>query len=472
MADRLKSYRAKRDPKRTPEPFSKRKRPRKRAPRFVIHEHHARRLHWDLRLERDGALASWAIPKGMPADPARNHMAVPTEDHPLDYLDFEGEIPPGEYGAGNVYIWDSGTYECEKWTDREILVTLHGRQVDATYALFPGGRDSDWLIHRKRDEIFEGTAPSLKQLIAAGRRLPRGDVEVELQGRTLTLKNLDKVFYPATGFTKGDLLDYYLRISPQLLPHLAGRPLTLKRYPNGIEGGHFFEKRCPAHHPPWVATAAVPSRRTGTIEFCVVNDLPTLLWAANLATLELHISLSVANRIERPTTIVFDLDPGPPADVLDCARVALLLRALLDEVGLSSLIKTSGSKGLQLYAPLNTVVGYDETKDFARAVARTLENGYPDLVVSRMAKQLRRGKVFIDWSQNDEHKTTVSVYSLRATARPMVSTPLAWEEVERASKSGKRELLEFDAAATLRRAGRRRDAFRDVLTTAQPLPRF
>jgi bifunctional non-homologous end joining protein LigD len=279
------------------------------------------------------------------------------------------------------------------------------------------------------------------------------------------------VLWPETGFTKGQVIDYYARIADALLPHLRRRPLTLKRYPNGVEGGFFYEKRCPGHRPDWVATAPIWSgRNEGEIDYCLCNDRATLIWLAQLAALELHPSLSLAAEIEQPTLLAFDLDPGPPADILDCCTVGLRLRKLFEGIGLESFPKTSGSKGLQVYVPLNGDVAYDETKPFARAVAQALERNDPNLIVSRMAKNLRKGKVLVDWSQNDEHKTTVSVYSLRARERPTVSTPVSWEEVEHALENEDRESLTFEAPEVLERVSERGDLFAPVLELAQELP--
>ena len=803
VADRLDSYRRKRDPGRTPEPSGTVERRGGEASggepggRFVIQQHDATRLHWDLRLERDGVLVSWAVPRGIPKDPAQNRKAVRTEDHPLDYIDFEGEIPAGQYGAGRVVVFDSGTYECEKWQDRKVMVTFHGERVRGRYALFATGRSGadddgrDWMIHRMdppedpareplperlvpmlatpgelpdndagwayeikwdgvralayvepgrlrlvsrngndvtaqypeigrmdralgdrealldgevvafddegrpsferlqqrihltserqirerrrstpvaymafdllhldgrsllelpyserrelleelelkgaawdtsgrregggeaflaasrerrlegvvakridspyrpgrrssawvkvknleraelliggwmpgegrrrerigallvgwRDEAaalqyagrvgtgfteseldrlverlgplerernpfargrgprgavwlepdlgctvefrewtrdgllrapsyqglvehpgkvaLESEAPEEPAVLGPLRRLPRGDMEATVDGRRLKLSNFGKVLYPKVGFTKGNLVEYYARIGPALLPHLHGRPLTLKRYPDGVEAGHFYEKQCPSHRPEWVETAAVVAERERkTINFCLANDLPTLVWLANLADIELHPSLSLAEDVDRPTTLAFDLDPGEPADVLDCSRVAILLRDMFASLGLECFPKTSGSKGLQVYVPLNMDTTYDRTKPFAKAVAELLEKHHPDAVVSRMAKDLRRGKVLVDWSQNDRHKTTVCVYSLRARERPTVSTPLAWEEVQEAVEADDAERLVFDSDELLERVDRLGDLFAPVLTLAQELPQL
>jgi bifunctional non-homologous end joining protein LigD len=767
--------------------------------RFVVHEHHARRLHWDLRLEHDGALASWAIPNGIPDDPKHNRKAIHVEDHPLDYLDFAGTIPAGNYGAGEVSVWDRGTYTCEKWQPEKVIVVFHGERLRGRYALFHAGASpKDWMIHRmdppldpaatempervepmqarlstlpreesewafeiKWDGVraiaysqpgrirlqsrngndvtpaypelralgralgsrsaildgeiiafdedgrpsFEALQPRMHQrgeaavrrlmqrtpvtyvvfdllwldghslmdlpyaqrrerlqelaldgerwrtpelqvgdgsgLLAAtgelgmegivGKRLdsrytpgrrdggwvkiknhqrqefviggwtegkgarveqigalelgvhdergelryagrvgtgfdetelkrlagllaalaqddspftgsqpPRGahfvapllvcevefsdwtragkvrqasykglrddrdpsevvrerlqpsdeasstrsltllggdargrtGVEVTVEGRTLRLTNLDKVLYPHTGFTKGDLIGYYAAIAPVLLPHLRDRPLTLKRYPDGVEGEHFYEKQCPAHRPEWVQTTAVWSGRTEReIDYCLCQDLPTLVWLGNLADLELHPSLSHADALERPSTLAFDLDPGPPAGIVQCCEVALDLRDMFAELGLRAFAKTSGLTGMQVYVPLNQHdVAYGQTKPFARAVADLLARRRPRLVVSHMVKAARRGKVLIDWSQNDEHKTTVAVYSPRASESPTVSTPVSWDEVASCRDAEDPALLAFAPTKVLERVREHGDLFAEVVSLRQSLP--
>ncbi len=800
----LGRYDDKRDFDRTPEPPGGPGTPAD-EPRFVVQEHHARRLHWDLRLERDGALRSWAVPNGIPEDPDHNRKAIQTEDHPIAYLDFEGTIPTGNYGAGEMSIWDRGTYVAEKFETDKVVVEFRGERLTGRYALFRTA-GADWMIHRidpparPTDPFPEHLAPMLarlgrlpsdddawayeikwdgirallyyqpgrlriesrnqndltagypelrglgaalgsrsvvldgelvafdenglpsfgrlqqrmhltdeaarrrakeiavvyvifdvlyldgastlrlpyrdrrilldglrlagrawgtpesqagggRELLAAtaerglegiiakrldsryepggrngawvklkntrrqelviggwlpgkgrrreqigsilvgchtpdgelrfagrvgtgftgaeldrlssllvgleqptspfvGRQPPRdaihvaptlvaeiefsewtaqgqlrapsykglrddkpaGEVvcetlpddphpagpdagaagepieareptqaagepleagEIEIGGRRVKLSNRDKVLYPATGFTKGQVIDYYAAIGPTLVRHTAGRPLTLKRYPNGVDEKYFYEKRCPSHRPSWVATAAVWSGRSaGEIDYCLANDVPTLVWAANLASLELHTSLSLAAELSCPTAVVFDLDPGDGADVVDCARVALWLRELFDAVGLQTLVKGSGSKGLQAYVPLNSETSYEETKPFAQAVAELLERQHPELVVSRMSKHLRSGRVFIDWSQNDQHKTTVSVYSLRATARPTVSAPLRWEEVERGLAANDPGSLFFEADQITDRLATHGDLFAPLVDLVQRLPKL
>jgi len=295
-------------------------------------------------------------------------------------------------------------------------------------------------------------------------------VDVTVGDVALSLSNLDKPMYPRAGFTKGHVIDYYTRIAPVLLAHLEARPLTLKRYPNGVEQGHFYEKRCPAHRPGWVRTASVWSgRNEGYIDYCVCEDLPTVVWLANLADLELHTPMARAPEMDVPTMIAFDLDPGVGTTVIECARVALELRAAFDVFGLQAFAKTSGSKGMQVYLPLNVPgVGYEDTRAFSRGVAQVLERRAPDRIVTDMAKAKRVGKVFVDWSQNDRHKTTVNVYSLRAMERPTVSTPVSWDEV---SDCADGTPLSFVASEALSRVESLGDLFSAVQTLEQELPR-
>lgn len=294
---------------------------------------------------------------------------------------------------------------------------------------------------------------------------------MEIEGKKLAVSNLEKVLYPKAGFTKGQVIDYYTRIAPVLLPHLKDRPITLKRYPEGVDGFFFYEKQCPSHRPDWVKTTEVPSHReAGKIDYCVMNDVPALVWAANLADLELHTFLHRAPAIDRPTALAFDLDPGAPADIVLCCKVGMWLRAIFEDLGVQSFAKTSGSKGLQLFVPLNRPISYEKTKSFAHAIAERLEREHPEEVVSRMQKALRKGKVLIDWSQNDEHKTTVNVYSLRAKEQPTVSTPVAWEEVEVTLQRGDPSRLIFHTEAVLQRVEKLGDLFAPVLTLKQRLP--
>jgi bifunctional non-homologous end joining protein LigD len=738
------------------------------ATRFVVQEHSATRLHWDLRLERDGVLVSFALPSGLPVQPGQNHLAVHTEDHPLKYIDFAGEIPAGQYGAGTMTIFDTGTYDTLKWEEgKKIEVHLHGTREDARYALFPIGRKpgaTEWMIHRmdppadpdaepmpetiapmlarlsktlppkrqqdrwafeikwdgvrtichsvpgrmtlrsragnditaqypelarlnralhhhrvildgeivvlgadgkpsfsalqrrmhvgkdaarkrlaqelpvtlmifdllwqdghsllalpyldrrealaqlglhgehwrtpehvvgegdallaaakaqrlegiiskrvdapyepgrrngawqkhkllqretfviggwvpgegrRRDRIgalllgepvdgSPGEGPVLRSAgrvgtgwdeaeltrlssvlgareqpqspfvaDAGGAKIPRGAIfcrpelccEVEFLERTPTgqirapsykglvsperegaggvqvrdvpLSNPAKVLYPATGFTKRDLVDYYRGISDVLLPHLRDRRLTLKRYPNGVDEPFFYEKNAPSHRPDWITTAG---------GFVVADSPQALAWLANLADLELHTPLARLDAPHRPTILAFDLDPGPGTGLAECCTVALWLRAMLDGLGLQAFPKTSGSKGMQVYVPLNHPdATYEQTKTLSRTIAQLLAKEAPELVVATQAKAARKGRVLVDWAQNDEHKTTVCVYSPRATPQPQVSTPLTWDEVG----SGDADALVFSPAQVLERVARDGDLFAPVATLVQKLP--
>jgi len=297
-------------------------------------------------------------------------------------------------------------------------------------------------------------------------------VEVKIENRVLKLTNLEKILYPEVGFTKAQVIDYYTRIAPAILPHTRDHPLTLKRYPNGVDSEFFYEKNCPKHRPPWVETATVWSGGNNRdMYYCLCQDVPTLVWLGNLATLEFHTSLSSAGNLSEPRTMVFDLDPGPPATIVECCRVGLMLRDLFAEHGLECCAKTSGSKGLQLYVPLNTKVTYVETKVVSKGLAQLFEERHPDLVVHKQLKELRTGRVLIDWSQNDEYKTTVNVYSLRARQRPTVSTPVSWAEVEKCHKSGDPSLLVFDSDQVLARVAKLGDLFEPVIKKKQKLPK-
>ena len=294
---------------------------------------------------------------------------------------------------------------------------------------------------------------------------------VEVDGHTLKLSNLEKVMYPKTGFTKGQVIDYYARIAPAILPHLRGRPLSLKRYPNGVEGGFFYQKSCPPHRPKWLPTVPVWSEGRGEdIIYCKCEELADLVWLANMANLELHTFLARGKTIQNPTMMVYDLDPGAPAGLLECCEVAVWVRDELKDMGLRSLVKVSGSKGMQLYVPINTPTTYDVTKPLSRMIAERLSSEHPGKVTANMRKDLRKGKIFIDWSQNDEHKTTVCVYSLRGTPNPQVSVPLTWDEVEEALANEDASPLWFSPDQAIARYEEQGDLFKDVLTRKQRLP--
>ncbi|HUW02332.1 MAG TPA: non-homologous end-joining DNA ligase [Acidimicrobiales bacterium] len=293
------------------------------------------------------------------------------------------------------------------------------------------------------------------------------DTTVEIDGRRLKLTNLDKVLYPEVSFTKAEVIDYYVRVAPTMLTHVAGRGVTLRRYPDGVDGKSFFEKRCPSHRPDFVGTLPGPGDRGGAIEYCHFDSVAAMAWCGNMAAIEVHAPMARGVDLEAPTMCVFDLDPGPPAGMQECCDVAVDLRAVLSGVGLDSFPKTSGSKGLQVYVPLNTPHTHDHCSSFALAVAQVLEKNYPERVLSVMTRELRKGKVFIDWSQNSRHKTTVAAYSLRAKSTPTVSTPVRWDEVEAGAEG---EPLSFESAEVLDRIDELGDLFAPTATLEQELP--
>ncbi|MFL6239649.1 MAG: non-homologous end-joining DNA ligase [Actinomycetes bacterium] len=304
---------------------------------------------------------------------------------------------------------------------------------------------------------------------------PDQKVTVRVEKRTLTLSNLTKVLYPESGFTKGQVIDYYTRIAPTMLPYVMNRPLTFKRYPDGVDGKFFFEKNAPSHAPPWVRKVELPSpgstKNRSTINYAVVCELATMVWAANLATLELHVPMwrvQKNGKPKNPDIMVYDLDPGEPATIVECCEVAQIIRTALDKVGLAGYPKTSGSKGMQLYVPLDAKRPWEDVHSYARELAEELEQAHPDLVVSNMKKDLRGGKVLVDWSQNNAAKTTISPYSLRARTLPTVSTPITWDEVEACRKPAD---LRFTADDVLARVEQDGDLFAPVLGGSQSLPR-
>ncbi len=292
-------------------------------------------------------------------------------------------------------------------------------------------------------------------------------VEVAVGDRTLSLSNLDKVLYPEFGFTKSQVIDYYARIAPFMVPHIAGRCITLRRWPNGVDEQSFFEKRCPGHRPGWVTTALGPGDGDEGIEYCRLDEPAALVWTANHAALEQHGPMASASDIESPTMLVFDLDPGDPATITECCQVALIVRDILAAVGLEAVAKTSGSKGLQVYVPLNSPHGHKHASSFALAVGQMAVKQHPERVLVEMTKKLRHGKVFIDWSQNSRHKTTIAPYSLRARPTPTVSTPVTWDEVADGADGGP---MSFLAETVLERVATMGDLFESAVTTVQQLP--
>src|SRR5580700_11019957 len=368
-------------------------------------------------------------------------------DTDIDWTADKGRCLKSTWAKGGLSNWRQ-TFCCVLWGSAR---RNENRQA-IPRALYFAGRDLSGTMQASHDEASMDSA-------------------VDIQGRNLKLSNLEKVLYPAVGFTKKDVIDYYVRIAPAILPHLAGRALTRKRYPDGVEGEPFFEKNAPMHKPDWVKVAPIWSgRNRRTVNYILADDMATLVWLANLAALELHPSLALATDIKCPTEMVFDLDPGPPADIVQCCEVGLWLREIFEHFGLQSFPKTSGSKGLQVYVPLNTPTTFEATKLFSHALAQLIEQEHPREVLSDMKRNLRTGKVFVDWSQNDEHKTTIAVYSLRAREHPTVSTPVTWDEVQRTLKKKDASLLVFEAKQAVARFEKMGDLFEPVLELKQKLP--
>jgi bifunctional non-homologous end joining protein LigD len=639
----LDEYRRKRDVRRTPEPVPDADPQPGPGHRFVIQEHHARRLHWDVRLERDGVLASWAVPKGLPTDPDTVRLAVRTEDHPIEYLEFSGEIPAGEYGGGAMTIWDAGTYETEKWNPREVIVRLRGDRATGRFVFIrtdrDGGKDN-WLLRRSdpapgreplphdvlpmfatpgplpradddrdlwwqvgfggrrvilrveggRATITDGggeelSVPRLRDLgtsLGATQVLLDGELAgpkdraelwigdlLHLDGRDACplpfrerrallerlpldgphwklapvfhgggaevvaaaaqqglpsvvakdadspyepgrrsahwlevstgpgrdaprkqghqqprpaggpvgvgrarLTNPQKVLYPLTGTTKADVLAHYLAVADVMLPHLRDRAVTLVRWPDGVEKPSFFEKNVSRHAPEWIRTARVgtPGGRSEKADFPLIDDAEGLAWAANLAALELHVPqwrIGPRGGHQLPDLVVFDLDPGEGTTVVDCARVAERIADRLAADDLVAYPRTSGGKGMQLYLPVR-VTRAEQTSEFAKALAEELARETPGRVTDVMAKARRRGKVFVDWSQNNPHKTTIASYSLRGRARPTVATPVTWEEVRACRRP---EDLVFTAEDLPARIAEHGDLLAPLFTSRQRLPR-
>jgi bifunctional non-homologous end joining protein LigD len=464
---RLTEYRRKRDPGATPEPFGddRSARPRQ-GPIFVVQRHAARRLHFDFRLEREGALASWAIPKGVPLETGERRLAVHVEDHPLEYAQFEGEIPPGQYGAGTVDIWDSGWYELvEEQRNGTLTVRLHGRRLEGTWALVPaglGGDPDNWLIVRKRERTPE-------QPHGQGSREAPVPSEIRRGKRVVRLSNLDKPFWPEEGITKGDLLRYYRDVAPTLLPHIRERPFTMKRYPDGWQGPHFFRKNAGNQVPAWIkrvpvrVTSRGSAQESRTIDVPVVNNELSLLWMINTGCIECHTWYSRIDKLERPDWVVFDLDPSDDVGFAETVEVALLVKKALDALGLASFPKTSGALGLHVLVPIERRHTYDDTRRLATEVARAIAGTHGGLATTEWSKAKRRG-VLIDASQNAKGKTIASVYSVRPMPGAPVSTPLRWDEVNE-----KLDPSIYTIETVLDRLDRRGDVFADVLRTKQHL---
>jgi bifunctional non-homologous end joining protein LigD len=441
-AQPLKTYAHKRHFGQTPEPRPQ-VGPSHQQPIFVVQEHHASRLHYDFRLEADGVLKSWALPKQPTLDPAVKGLAVHMEDHPLAYAEFSGEIPEGQYGAGIVKIWDRGTYEnlmaskgqpqtiAEGIEAGHLEVMLHGRRLKGGFALIRmrrRGPREDWLLIKMNDEAARGRSGNSRRPTRSPQASPSA---TSLRRHAVVFTHTDKIMFPEAGITKGEVLRFYERISARLLPHLRDRPATLERLPEGVTGSaapHFWQKHTPAYYPAWIPRVELPSERGRPVKYVLVNDQDTLLYLVNQGTLTFHVWFSRIHNLDRPDFVLFDLDPGEAA-FTDVMVVAKQLHARLQAEAVASYVKTSGKTGLHVLAPWESEGGYAEARDWARQVAQAVAAELPEVATVETRKAKRGGKVYVDVLQNARGHHAVPPYVLRAVPQACVSTPLAWNEL-------------------------------------------
>jgi bifunctional non-homologous end joining protein LigD len=483
MAMALEDYKAKRNFRKTPEPPAQSSKSH-RKPIFVVQEHHASRLHYDFRLEADGVLKSWAVPKQPSMDPAHKRLAVHVEDHPLAYADFTGTIPEGQYGAGTVEIWDRGTYD-NLLADKPVPQTiaegieagrlefaLHGKKLQGRFALIRmrgTGRGKDnWLLIKMKDELARpepdgaGKSADRKATLRARKPSSRQSSRAGKPPREgVTLTNLDKVMFPDEDITKGDVIDFYRRIARRLLPFLRDRPVTLERFPEGIGDGaapHFWQKNTPASYPDWIPRIALPSEQGKTVHYALVNDLDTLLYLVNQGTLTFHVWLSRVSDLDTPDFVLFDLDPGQAA-FADVVTVATRLHAVLRFGGSMPFIKTSGKTGLHILVPWSDDGGYDAARSWALRVAEQVVEALPEQATTERSKAKRGGRVYVDVMQNARGHHVVPPYVLRPVPGATVSTPLHWREV-----SPKLDPTAFNLKTLFRRlASQKRDPLGELL---------
>jgi bifunctional non-homologous end joining protein LigD len=507
----LETYRRKRNFKKTPEP--KGQVARRKGRRFVVQEHHASTLHFDFRLEMGGTLKSWATPKGPTLDPRVKRLAVMTEDHPIEYLKFEGRIPDGQYGAGEQLIWDAGVYEPENGEDplrqlkkgklsfelrgdklrgRFNLIRMKGRedqwlliksddefaQTGWTLELRSGGRIEETVKERKKNRESRAHQPASKlrrkdkrenRPIAASRAFKAkelsGDLDLKVGKEIVALTNLDKVYWPEDGYTKGDLVRYYYEIGKYILPYLKDRPLILKRYPSGIDKP-FFHQHNVDKIPDYARAVPIDVERGHEVDYLVCDNLATLLYVTNLGAIEFHPWNSRARNLDRPDWVVIDLDPGEGVDFAVICEVALRLKDVIGRAGLECFAKTSGSRGIHVYAPLKPVHSYEQVADFAERVASIVANERPDLAtVERSLKKRPRRSIYIDHFQNARGKSVVAPYSARPRIGATVSAPLDWAEVKRAKITPQ----DFTIENMLKRIERKGDIFKPALNLKQRL---
>ncbi len=449
----LEEYHAKRHFQKTPEPEGRAGKGHAR-PIFVIQEHHASRLHYDFRLEADGVLKSWAVPRQPSLDPAQKRLAVHVEDHPLDYASFEGTIPEGEYGAGTVTVWDHGTYDnlLEDRPEPQTLAEgidvgrleffLHGERLEGRFALIrmkarSRGDKDNWLLIKMKDEFARpetnGAAEPARPAEKRAGKSRATRVTASRSGKEpgkVAVSHPDKVLFPDAGITKGDVFEYYRRIAPRLLPHLRDRPITLERLPDGLEAGkpHFWQKDTPAYYPDWIPRAELVNERGRLIHYAVVNDVDTLLYLVNQGTLTFHPWFSRLDDLDRPDYVLFDLDPGP-ASFADVVAVARQVRTVLRGEGVKAFLKTSGKSGLHVLVPWEQEGGYDEARSWAQEIAGRVAEEIPETATVEIRKAARKGRVYIDTLQNARGHHAVPPYVVRAVPGAPVSTPLRWREL-------------------------------------------
>ena len=479
-ATKLAKYRSQRDFSRTTEPSGSRA-PGAAGNSFVIHKHAARRLHYDLRLELDGVLLSWAVPKGPSLSPTEKRLAVRTEDHPLDYAGFEGVIPQGQYGAGSVVVWDHGTWEPEgdphaAMTKGHLAFTLHGEKLSGRWHLVrTRGTDKheNWLLFKSRDDaanenlditaakpasvlsgrtVEQVTAAPVAELIS---QLPVG----------FPLSNLDKVLYPDRGITKAELIAYFAVVADWMLPHVADRPLTIVRCPEGYAKPCFFQKHVLAGSPPSIRTLPIEEASGEIVEHMCIRDMPGLVALAQLGTLEIHTWGSRADKPERPDVMVFDLDPDVSLGWDHVALAAFAMRRKLHDLGLASFVKTTGGKGLHVVVPVARRQDWDDFKAFAKAVASAMAVEAPARYTTNPTKQARKGKVFLDYLRNGRAATFIAPYSPRAHEGAPVATPITWEELAHGV-----DPLAFDIASVPRRLAKLpADPWKDIYDLEQSI---
>jgi bifunctional non-homologous end joining protein LigD len=464
----LDEYREKRDFRQTPEPPPV---PRKShaRPIFVVQRHDASRLHYDFRLEADGVLKSWAVPKEPSLDPADKRLAVRVEDHPLAYADFEGTIPAGHYGAGQVRIWDRGTYKnlqadrtlAEGIDAGRVEFELHGEKLRGRFTLVrmrgKGRGKENWLLIKGRDEHArrgeaEKKEPAKRQAARPARATARVTRTANPPAEGVAFTSLDRVIFPDAGITKGDVIDYYRRIAPRLLPYLRDRPITLERLPEGLtaKGPHFWQKNTPDSYPSWIPRVELPSEQGKPVKYALVNDEPTLLYLVNQGALTFHVWFSRVGSLDRPDFVLFDLDLGP-ASFETLLGVAAELHRVLAADRVASFVKTSGKTGLHVLTPWSQEGGYDEARSWALDIAGRVAEALPDAVTTEIRKAKRNGRVYIDVMQNVRGHHAVPPYVLRAVPGAPVSTPLHWREVKPGLDPAK-----FTLKTVFRRLGRQK----------------